>query len=195
MYCCLRNDVRIESITEVDWIDIVTALKTFCQRINNQRLRIEHKTWRKAQMGRAIEDGSPLQIAIHDGEKDLKEKIHGIDKYREEVQPCFTGHHHYLFGASSCLEGLRADCSGDCGIWEEKTEGSILVELWNFPCWTLKVFSVRCPDFKKVKKIVLCWCTDSDDVACTCRHLPRRFSTPSADHKKANCFRCPTTYS
>lgn len=116
MYCCLRNDVCIESITEVDWIDIVTALKTFCQRINNQRLRIEHKTWRKAQMGRAIEDGSPLQIAIHDGEKDLKEKIHGIDKYREEVQPCFTGHHHYLFGASSCLEGLRADCSR--GLWD-----------------------------------------------------------------------------
>lgn len=59
-------------------------------------------------MERATEDGSPLQIAIHDGEKDLKEKIYGIDKYREEVQPCFTGHHHYLFGASSCLEGVES---------------------------------------------------------------------------------------
>lgn len=50
-----------------------------------------------------MKDGSPLQIAIHDGEEDLKEKIHGIDKYREEVQPCFTGHHgaDYLFDASS----------------------------------------------------------------------------------------------
>lgn len=55
-----------------------------------------------------MEDGSPLQIAIHNGEKNLKKKIHCIDKYREEVQPCFTGHHsgEYLFGASCCLEGL-----------------------------------------------------------------------------------------
>lgn len=56
-----------------------------------------------------MKDGSPLQIAIHDGEKDLKEKIHGIDKHREEVQPCFTGHH-------SCFEGWRADCSR--GMWD-----------------------------------------------------------------------------
>lgn len=50
-----------------------------------------------------MKDGSPLQIAIHDGEKDLKEKIHRIDKHREEVQPCFAGHHggDYLSGASS----------------------------------------------------------------------------------------------
>lgn len=58
-----------------------------------------------------MKDGSPLQIAIHDGEKDLKEKVHRIDKYREEVQPCFTGHHggDYLFAASSCLERLGAE--------------------------------------------------------------------------------------
>lgn len=56
-----------------------------------------------------MKDGSPLQIAVHDGEKNLKKKIDRIDKYREEVQPCFTGHHsgEYLFDASDCLEGLR----------------------------------------------------------------------------------------
>lgn len=78
-----------------------------------------------------MKDGSPLQIAIHNGEKDLKEKIHGIDKYREEVQPCFTGHHFGddLFGASSCLNGSRADCSR--GLWyygrKKDDDGSILI--------------------------------------------------------------------
>lgn len=72
------------------------------------------KRAKDAQTRRAMTNDSPLQIAIHDGEKDLKEEIHCIDKYREEVQPCFTGHHraHYLIGATSCPKELTAKIVG-----------------------------------------------------------------------------------
>lgn len=79
-----------------------------------------------------MEDGSPLQVAIHDGEKDLKKKIHRINKYREEVQPCFTGHHggEYLFGAKRLPRGIESElitgirgCEGK----EGGEEGSILI--------------------------------------------------------------------
>lgn len=59
-----------------------------------------------------MKDGSPLQVAIHDGEKDLKKKIHRIDKYREEVQPCFTGHH-----------------GGDLSVWRKRLPRGIEREL------------------------------------------------------------------
>lgn len=38
-------------------------------------------------------DHIPFQVAVHDCEKDLEEEVDGIDQYREEVQPCFSGHH------------------------------------------------------------------------------------------------------
>ncbi len=35
MYSCLGNDVVVESITEIDGVDIVTALDIYCQWGNN----------------------------------------------------------------------------------------------------------------------------------------------------------------
>ena len=35
----------------------------------------------------------PFQIAVHDCEENLEEKVHGIYQYRQKVQPCFAGHH------------------------------------------------------------------------------------------------------
>jgi len=34
-----------------------------------------------------------FQIAVHNGEEHLKEQVDGIDQYRQQVQPCFPGHH------------------------------------------------------------------------------------------------------
>ena len=34
----------------------------------------------------------PFQIAVHDGEEDLKEEVDGIDKHRYQVEPRFARH-------------------------------------------------------------------------------------------------------
>jgi len=34
-----------------------------------------------------------LQIAVHNCEEHLEEQVHGINNDREQVQPCFAGHH------------------------------------------------------------------------------------------------------
>jgi len=34
----------------------------------------------------------PFQIAVHNGEEDLKEEVHGIDQHRKQVQPRFSQH-------------------------------------------------------------------------------------------------------
>jgi len=34
-----------------------------------------------------------LQIAVHNREEHLEEQVHGINNDREQVQPCFAGHH------------------------------------------------------------------------------------------------------
>jgi len=40
---------------------------------------------------------SPFQIAVHDGEEDLKKEVDSIYQYRYQVQPCFSGHHDCCF--------------------------------------------------------------------------------------------------
>jgi hypothetical protein len=35
----------------------------------------------------------PLEIAVHDGEEDLKEEVDGVDQDRQKEQPCFSRHH------------------------------------------------------------------------------------------------------
>lgn len=34
----------------------------------------------------------PFQIAVHDGEEDLKEKVDSVDQHRKEEQPRFARH-------------------------------------------------------------------------------------------------------
>jgi hypothetical protein len=39
-----------------------------------------------------LELSIPFQIAVHDGEEDLKEKVDGIDKHCYQVEPRFSRH-------------------------------------------------------------------------------------------------------
>jgi hypothetical protein len=34
-----------------------------------------------------------FQIAVHNREEDLQKEVHGVDKYRQQKQPSFSGHH------------------------------------------------------------------------------------------------------
>lgn len=38
----------------------------------------------------------PFQVAVHDGEENLQKEVDGVDEYRQEVQPSFSGHHDGL---------------------------------------------------------------------------------------------------
>lgn len=45
-----------------------------------------------------------FQIAVHDGEKNLKEQVDGVDQHRQQEQPRFSRHHG----------GFPSGRAGDC---------------------------------------------------------------------------------
>jgi hypothetical protein len=44
---------------------------------------------------------SPLQVAVHDGEKHLKEQVDGVNQHRQQVQPRLARHCESEFFLSS----------------------------------------------------------------------------------------------
>lgn len=40
----------------------------------------------------------PFQIAIHDSEEDLEEKVDRVDQHSQQVQPSLSGHHDGTWG-------------------------------------------------------------------------------------------------
>ncbi|KAK4064063.1 uncharacterized protein Triagg1_9219 [Trichoderma aggressivum f. europaeum] len=59
------------------------------------------------------EDVIPFQIAVHDGEKNLKEQVDGVDQHRQQEQPRFSRHHG----------GIPSGRAGDCLADEEARRG------------------------------------------------------------------------
>lgn len=55
------------------------------------------------------EDVIPFKIAVHDGEKNLKEQVDGVDQHRQQEQPRFSRHHG----------GFPSGRAGDCLADEE----------------------------------------------------------------------------
>ncbi len=89
------NDVRVQSIAQVDGVDIVAAMmsvlcvddatRTKGDGLSSNRRCRTTTPWIQV-------PHSPFQVAVHDGEEDLQEEIDRIDKDRKQVQPCLAGH-------------------------------------------------------------------------------------------------------
>lgn len=84
MYCSLGDDVGVQAVAEVDGVDVVA--------ISGKRMSaagMAEKNWpswegqswkqRDTRWGRI-----PFQIAVHDGEEDLKKQVHGVYQHRKE---------------------------------------------------------------------------------------------------------------
>lgn len=85
------NDVGVETVAEIDGVDIVAGA--------NISSDTEAEDAEDAVVYRCLKPhnakwgiNSPFQIAVHDSEENLKEEIDGIYQHRQEVQPRFTGH-------------------------------------------------------------------------------------------------------
>ena len=77
-----RDDVGVETVAEVDGVDIIAIERMQSAGCAGDGSGSFSRT--------AIH--SPLQITVHDGEKDLKEQVDGVYEDSEQVQPCFAGH-------------------------------------------------------------------------------------------------------
>lgn len=83
MHSSFWDDISVESITEINGIDVVAAWKQI-EWVSRHRVMSGKRRRKRKDI--------PLQITIHDREEDLKEEVHGIDEDREEVEPGFTRH-------------------------------------------------------------------------------------------------------
>lgn len=98
------DDVGVETVAQVDRIDVVTARGDEISQvsvISGMRRHLQLIDWKvsciaRDQFNLHCQDGgtrnSPLEIAVHNGEKHLKEEVDGIDQYRQQIQPRFTRH-------------------------------------------------------------------------------------------------------
>jgi hypothetical protein len=69
MYGSFRNDVGVEAVAEIDWVDVVAAARLACTR-NDACLT---SGWMH----------SPFQIAVHNSEEDLEEEVDGVYQHRQ----------------------------------------------------------------------------------------------------------------
>lgn len=174
------NDVRVEAVAKIDGVDVVTGFllsaraRYFgaapdatsapgCGQLSGDR----------GYLARSKFD-VPFQVAVHDSEEDLKEKVDGVEQHRQEVQPRFSGHHVDGFGlvkrilaaigqgreeASKSSRGAGAipteDGNDALGKWIEAVGGEAVGE------------SVRKPAGAKTGSRALCcpWPASDDDTA------------------------------
>ena len=89
-----RNDVVVESVAKVDWVDIVTgrsriSIKGFRGLIPLDGkiffVRLERPVQWQGRSGFV-----PFQIAVHYCEEDLQKEIDSIYQHRKQVEPCFA---------------------------------------------------------------------------------------------------------
>jgi hypothetical protein len=111
----LGNDVRVEAVAEVDGVDVVTektvVLASPC---HGGRCDLIASAMASAPGDRGC---VPFQIAVHDGEEDLQEKVDGVDQHRQEEQPCFSRHH--CGGRGGRRKGCRLAGRGRATFVEE----------------------------------------------------------------------------
>ena len=93
MNCCFGYDVGVEPIAKVNGINVITSgehsfsifHQSMCGLENSSglvyRIRFERKLY------------PPFQIAVHNCEKHLQEKVHSVDQHCQKIQPCFSRHH------------------------------------------------------------------------------------------------------
>jgi hypothetical protein len=57
-------------------------------------------------------ENSPFEITVHNREEHLEEEVDGVDQHRQQVKPCFAGHH--------CEFDVASNIIGSISIAKEK---------------------------------------------------------------------------
>ena len=83
------DDVCVETIAEVDRVDVVTVTNLACVQ-QDAGDNMSHAL-RSTQM-QAPKLNSPFQITVHNREEHLEEQVDGVYQHRQQVQPCFASH-------------------------------------------------------------------------------------------------------
>lgn len=50
-----------------------------------------------------------FEITVHNREEHLEEEVDGVDQYRQQVKPCFAGHHCEIDVASSIIGNISIE--------------------------------------------------------------------------------------
>lgn len=101
VYSGLGDDVRVEPVAEIDWVDVVTTdefISACCWYCMLHKEAVASVLGRPhSGSGRAARkegmQSLPFQIAIHDREEDLEEEVDRIYQHGQQIQPCFSRHH------------------------------------------------------------------------------------------------------
>lgn len=92
VYGSFGDDVGVETVAEVDRVDVVTGVKLACARdtvFAALRRGSPRSGARPHSQGRWF---VPFQVAVHNREEDLEEEVDGVYQHRQQVQPCFARH-------------------------------------------------------------------------------------------------------
>lgn len=84
-----RNDICVQTVAKVDWVDVITVVKPVLAKSNmlNKGLGISKRRLDSHLENKIVQIGkrSPLKITVHNSKEDLQKQVDGIDQHRQQV--------------------------------------------------------------------------------------------------------------
>ena len=103
------DDVGVKAVAKVDRVDVVAGGG---KQKNVSLYSAEVSVDPRELLGTYDWEDSPFEITVHNREEHLEEEVDGVDQHRQQVKPCFAGHH--------CEFDVASNIIGSISIAKEK---------------------------------------------------------------------------